>query len=40
MANILAILPGMTFPVLCEMSLPDLMRWHDRAEKRNRSEKR
>ncbi len=40
MANILAIIPGMSFEALCAMSLADLMRWFDRAAARVKAEGR
>jgi hypothetical protein len=40
MANIFAIFPGsLTFTDLCAMDVGELMKWHDRALKRSRSEK-
>lgn len=35
MANIFAILPGLSFESMCAMSPAQLMRWHQRAEARS-----
>lgn len=39
MANILAILPGMTIAEMCSMRIGELMRWHERAVARSGSGK-
>lgn len=38
MANILVVIPGLSLPDLCAMSPGELMRWHEKAEKRSGSE--
>lgn len=40
MANIMAILPGMSFGALSGMELAELMRWHEHALNRSGNEKK
>ena len=39
MANILAILPGLSLAELSAMTVGELMRWHEMAVKRNGADK-